>query len=152
MDAFAYYHSTPFAAFGFAHIARAPPMIRHYYQDLFRPGVLKIGHYYGGSSCSSTLLLSQRDDEDISPHIGYTSSAQPRIAIIGGGIAGVTAANALSRNFAAKNISPKIVVFEGDEKGSNNMVNFQNHEHPTWVAGESLLRYTFPTSVIHTHY
>lgn len=138
MDAFAYCHSTPFAAFGFAHVARPPPMIRHYYPDLCRPGVLKIG--YGGSS--STLLVSQKDGEDTSPHIGYTSPAQPRIAIIGGGIAGVTAANALSRTFAANNISPKIVVFEGDEKGSNNMVNFQNHEHPTWVAGESTPIYT----------
>src|SRR6056300_510361 len=82
MDAFAYHHySTPFAAFGFVHIARPPPMIRHYYQDLCRPGVLKIGY----SDSSSTLLMSQKD-EDISPHIGYTSPAQPRIAIIGGGI------------------------------------------------------------------
>lgn len=143
MDAFAHHRSTPFAV-GFAHIARPPPMIRHYYQDLFRPGVLKV--WYGGSS--STLLMSQKD-EDISPHIGYTSSAQPRIAIIGGGIAGVTAANALSRHFAANSISPKMVVFEGDEKGSNNMVNFQNHEHPTWVAGESAHRSSFPISVIH---
>jgi len=146
MDAFAYHHSAHFPVFGFAHIARPPPMIRHYYQDLCRPGVLKIG--YGGRT--STPLMSQKD-KDISAHIGYnTSPAQPRIAIIGGGIAGVTAANALGRTFAA--LSPKIVVFEGDEKGSNNMVNFQNHEHPTWVAGESILRYTFPISVIHTHY
>lgn len=60
----------------------------------------------------------------------------PRIAIIGGGIAGVTAADALSKKFSAENIPVNIVVFEGDERGSNNKVDFLNHEQPTWMAGK----------------
>ena len=131
-----------FAAFGFAPVIRPPPMICHYYRDLCSPGkltsnptaphLLKIGH---GSSSSSNLFMSNK--ADFEPQIGYTSHAPPRIAIIGGGIAGVTAANALSKKFSANNIPANITIFEGDEKGSNNNVNFLNHEHPSWVAGKS---------------
>ncbi|KAL9190634.1 hypothetical protein ACHAXT_000340 [Thalassiosira profunda] len=67
-----------------------------------------------------------------------TSNRQPRIAIVGGGIAGVTAANALGKKFADQAdrdaISPKIVVFEGDVKGGHRRVNFGNCEQPTWIA------------------
>ncbi|KAL7548421.1 hypothetical protein ACHAWF_011709 [Thalassiosira exigua] len=56
---------------------------------------------------------------------------EPRIAIIGGGIAGVTAANALGKKFAPTNA--KIVVFEGCAESSR-CVNFGNCEQPAWIA------------------
>mmetsp|Transcript_16380 Transcript_16380/g.34275 ORF Transcript_16380/g.34275 Transcript_16380/m.34275 type:complete len:669 (-) Transcript_16380:97-2103(-) len=56
----------------------------------------------------------------------------PRIAIIGGGIAGVTAAKAIANR--ANEIPSKIVVFEGDSEGGHRDVNFDAREQPVWVA------------------
>ena len=61
----------------------------------------------------------------------------PRIAIIGGGIAGVTAANALGKKkFGNDDLHAKIVVFEGDGEGGHKCANFEVREQPTWIAGE----------------
>lgn len=57
----------------------------------------------------------------------------PRIAVIGGGIAGVTAAKAIANR--ATEIPAKIVVFEGDSEGGHRDVNFDAREQPVWVAG-----------------
>ena len=69
---------------------------------------------------------------------GETQQQQhPRIAIIGGGIAGVTAANALSKKFASDNIiDASIVIFEGDVEGGDRCVDFGKGEQPTWTAGK----------------
>ncbi len=61
----------------------------------------------------------------------------PRIAIIGGGIAGVTAAQAIANR--SNEIQAKIVVFEGDSEGGHRDVNFGAQEQPAWVAGKFTL-------------
>lgn len=104
-------------------------MRRHYYQDLLSK-----------QPCSSSLFAVNRIDIksseshliDTLPHGDLTS--QPRIAIVGGGIAGVTAANALSKKLSSNNITAKIVIFEGDEYGSKNEVNFTNQQQPSWIS------------------
>ena len=65
---------------------------------------------------------------------------KPRIAIVGGGIAGVTAANALGNKFKTidtngnNSLSIDIVVFEGCVE-CGHCVNFAKSEQPTWIAG-----------------
>lgn len=123
-----------FAAFGFAPLIRPPPMMCHYYRDLLSEPL--------GSSTNLFAVNKIHDKSETDefmetiPHYDFTS--KPRIAIVGGGIAGVTAANALSKKLSANNVSAKIVVFEGDEYGGANEVDFSNHQQPSWVAGESM--------------
>ena len=71
-----------------------------------------------------TIILQQQQQQ------------KPRIAIIGGGIAGVTAANALGKKFGNDDLHAKIVVFEGDVEGGHKCANFEGREQPTWIAGE----------------
>jgi hypothetical protein len=139
-----------FAAFGFAPVFRPPPLMCHYYRDLLSPSEkwaanlsappLFDSKLDSGSSSSSTLFAAKKvtdkseADFEAIPHVGFTTP--PRIAIIGGGIAGVTAANALSKKLSSNNVAAKIVIFEGDERGSNNKVDFANHENPSWQAGK----------------
>mmetsp|Transcript_20951 Transcript_20951/g.31618 ORF Transcript_20951/g.31618 Transcript_20951/m.31618 type:complete len:360 (+) Transcript_20951:83-1162(+) len=118
-----------FAAFGIAPLIRPPPMICHYYRDLLsKPS----------SSGSAFFAVNKINDKSAAdfietiPHVDLTS--QPRIAIVGGGIAGVTAANALCKKLSSNNVTAKIVIFEGDEYGSNNEVDFSNHQQPSWLA------------------
>ena len=139
---YAYHHShtlhqpgfwqSCFAAFGFVPLIRPPPIIRHYYSDLLsKPGI-------SSSTLFAVHKIHDKSSEthviDTIPHVDLTS--QPRIAIVGGGIAGVTAANALSKKLSSNNIPAKIVIFEGDEYGSTNEVNFTNHQQPSWLAGK----------------
>lgn len=130
-------------------------MMCRYYRDLFSPQGKWTDNISGpplfdtklGSSYSSSALFAANKATDKSgadfieamPHVGFAS--QPRIAIIGGGIAGVTAANALSKKLSSNNMAAKIVVFEGDERGSNNKVDFANHEHPSWPAGKLFIHH-----------
>jgi len=59
-----------------------------------------------------------------------------RIGIIGGGIAGVTAGNALSNILADDDsINAKIIVFEGQEEALS-PINLNECEQPQWNAGE----------------
>jgi len=104
-------------------------MICHYYRDLLsKPS----------SSGSAFFAVNKINDKSAAdfietiPHVDLTS--QPRIAIVGGGIAGVTAANALCKKLSSNNVTAKIVIFEGDEYGSNNEVDFSNHQQPSWLA------------------
>ena len=65
-----------------------------------------------------------------------------RIGIIGGGIAGVTAANALSKILTDDDsMNAKIVVFEGQEEALSS-INLNECEQPQWTAGEHInIRY-----------
>jgi hypothetical protein len=132
-----------FAAFGFAPVIRPPPMMCHYYRDLLSPSGnwdinLSVPPLFDTQLGSSSALLAAKKVNDKSeadfPCVGFTKP--PRIAIIGGGIAGVTAANALSKKLSSNNVAAKIVIFEGDDRGSNNRVDFSNHENPSWQAGK----------------
>jgi len=62
-----------------------------------------------------------------------------RIGIIGGGIAGVTAANALSNIFANDHdsMNAKIIVFEGHEEALS-PIDLNECEQPQWTAGEHI--------------
>ena len=62
-----------------------------------------------------------------------------RIGIIGGGLAGVTAANALSNIFADddSSMNAKIVVFEGQEEALS-PINLNDCQQPQWTAGEQI--------------
>jgi len=127
-----------FAAFGIAPLIRPPPMICHYYRDLLsKPS----------SSGSAFFAVNKINDKSAAdfietiPHADLTSHSQPRIAIVGGGIAGVTAANALCKKLSSNNVTAKIVIFEGDKYGSNNEVDFSNHQQPSWLAGKSVHHY-----------
>ena len=83
---------------------------------------------------SDVITINDKKDEETS-----LQKQLPRIAIIGGGISGVTAANALGKKFATSDdaLDANIVVFEGDVEGGHRCVNFGNCEQPTWIAGET---------------
>lgn len=84
-----------------------------------------------GISSSELDEMNNTNEADTS----VTDLYQKRIAIIGGGIAGVTAANALGKKLSNTRFDAKIVVFEGDESGHKG-VNFGEYEQPTWIAGK----------------
>jgi NADPH-dependent 2,4-dienoyl-CoA reductase/sulfur reductase-like enzyme len=65
----------------------------------------------------------------------------PRIAIIGGGIAGVTAASSLVKRLDSENKSAKIVLFEEDNEGGQRSVSFGDCQQPIWTAGECYYLY-----------
>jgi 6-phosphogluconolactonase/glucosamine-6-phosphate isomerase/deaminase len=115
-------------------------MICHYYRDL-------LSKSKPSSSVSTVFAVNKINDKsaadfiETTPHADLTSHSQPRIAIVGGGIAGVTAANALCKKLSSNNVTAKIVIFEGDEYGSNNEVDFSNHQQPSWLAGKSVHHY-----------
>ncbi len=112
-------------------------MMCHYYRDLLSEprgigtDLFAVNKIHGKSS--------ELDFMETIPH--YDINSKPRIAIVGGGIAGVTAANALSKKLSSNNISAKIVVFEGDEYGGTSEVDFSNHQQPSWLAGESMYHF-----------
>jgi len=61
-----------------------------------------------------------------------------RIGIIGGGIAGVTAANSLSNILTDDDsMNAKIVVFEGQEEALS-PINLDECQQPQWTAGEQI--------------
>ncbi|KAL3786415.1 hypothetical protein HJC23_002972 [Cyclotella cryptica] len=64
----------------------------------------------------------------------------PRIAIIGGGIAGVTAASAIAKHLQKEQnrneLSAKIVLFEADIEGGQRSVPFESCQQPIWTAGD----------------
>lgn len=122
-----------FAAFGFAPLIRPPPMMYHYYRDLLSDPRGRSTNLFAVNKIHDK---SETEFMEPIPHQDFTS--KPRIAIVGGGIAGVTAANALSKKLSSNNISAKIVVFEEDEYGGTNEVDFSNHQQPSWLAGESM--------------
>lgn len=87
---------------------------------------------FGSMSGTSSTSSTSKKTEEVTQH-----QQHPRIAIIGGGIAGVTAANALCKKFASDStINAKIVVFEGDVEGGDRFVDFGKSEQPTWTAGK----------------
>ena len=106
--------------------------------QLYRTSLFGSSTTSSGSTTKETTTQLQKEQQTTIPRI--------RIAIIGGGIAGVTAANALSKKFASSSsynddensnsIDAKIVVFEGDIEGGNRCVDFDKSEQPVWTAGE----------------
>ena len=91
---------------------------------------------FGVTTSESSIESNSRTSTNNKEEETSSQKQQPRIAIIGGGIAGVTAANALGKKFATTDdntVNAKIVVFEGDVPRP---VNFGNYEQPTWIAGE----------------
>ena len=90
---------------------------------------------------STSLFDSSRNNIDISS-FAYTNpqieKQTTRIGIIGGGIAGVTAANALSKILTDdSSMNAKIVVFEGQEEALS-PINLNDCQQPQWTAGEQI--------------
>jgi len=104
-------------------------MMYHYYRDLLSDPRGRSTNLFAVNKIHDK---SETEFMEPIPHHDFTS--KPRIAIVGGGIAGVTAANALSKKLSSNNISAKIVVFEEDEHGGTNEVDFSNHQQPSWLA------------------
>ena len=157
-----------FAAFGAAPAIRPPPMTLHCSMFSTVANVKKAGTIWPSLGRECFSLTSARKARQVSfpPycqsrflfsfHHGdgelevegrkiteqFDGGAKPRIAIIGGGIAGVTAANAIAkqfrREFPGSESFAKIVVFEGDGIGGHRSVNFDTCEQPVWLAGESI--------------
>ena len=103
--------------------------VRRFYASLHNSNAFYSSSLFGSSSnnidtSSATHSNPQMDKQTT------------RIGIIGGGIAGVTAANALSNIFANDDsINAKIVVFEGQEEALS-PINLNECEQPQWTAGE----------------
>ncbi len=110
-------------------------MMCHYYHDLLSEPRRISSNLFAVNKINDKSEFETQFMETIPD---YDLTLKPRIAIVGGGIAGVTAANALSKKLSSNNIAAKIVIFEGDEYGGTNEVNFSNHQQPSWVAGESI--------------
>lgn len=97
-------------------------------------GTSLFGSMSGTTSTSTTSGSTSKKTEEVTQQQQHQ---HPRIAIIGGGIAGVTAANALGKKFESDNtIDASIVVFEGDVEGGDRCVDFGKSEQPTWTAGK----------------
>lgn len=60
----------------------------------------------------------------------------PRIAIIGGGIAGVTVASALVSRLQDENRKTQVILFEQDSEGGQRNVAFDDCQQPVWTAGK----------------
>ena len=111
--------------------------VRRFYASLHNSNAFYSSSLFGSSSnnidtSSATHSNPQMDKQTT------------RIGIIGGGIAGVTAANALSNIFANDDsINAKIVVFEGQEEALS-PINLNECEQPQWTAGEQI---TYDTSL-----
>lgn len=144
-------------------IIRPPPMTSHYYSNMLSPGRQYFATFLSPHTIVPKNIPTVRSHTSLpaafashTPSLfgvssskgntecnakamkeNHPSQKQPRIAIIGGGIAGVTAANALGKKFENDaQWNPKIVVFEADGEGGHRCVNFENCEQPTWIAGE----------------
>ena len=93
----------------------------------------------GTTATSSTALDSSAKGEDESD-VPNKGPPPPRIAVIGGGIAGVTAARSIAKELATSSKSTikkaDIVVYEGDANGGPLKEPFaiQRKAQPTWGA------------------
>eukprot|EP00970_Alexandrium_tamarense_P004984 scaffold808_cov196-Alexandrium_tamarense.AAC.121 len=109
-----------FASFQTVHTAptiRPNFAVQHYHQQQLRYN--SVLNLFGEKSEGEELEAFEYDERT------------PRIAVIGGGIAGVTVANALSKSISREH---KIVVFEGDNEGGHRSVNFNEYQQPVWLA------------------
>jgi hypothetical protein len=148
------------AAFTSASLIAPPPMSSHMFH---RTKANSIGTMFSTFDCSenhkylsplSHLFFMNKflnkGTEKIETNVDVLSRVTaPRIAIIGGGIAGVTAADAIVKrlNKEQKNnaMEANIVIFESDSKGGQRSVTFDSCQQPVWTAGESMLGSTIDT-------
>lgn len=132
------------AAFTSASLIRPPPMTSHMFDRASNVGTLFSTAF--DNDAGQTKLTSPRfmffnkfleNGAESVTTIGARDHVNvPRIAIIGGGIAGVTAASALVKGLDKENKSAKIVLFEQDIEGGQRSVDFGDCQQPIWSAGE----------------
>lgn len=146
-----------FAAFTSASLIRPPPMTSHLFDRATNVGTL-FSTTFDVDPNSQTKLASSpflffnkfmdRPTETENEIAISDKVDSPRIAIIGGGIAGVTAASSLVKRLDKENQAAKIVLFEQDSEGGQRSVAFGDCQQPVWTAGEwpyDLLMYCFYT-------
>lgn len=131
------------AAFTSASLIRPPPMTSHMFHR-----TNAIGTLFSTFDCDVNLTNKSApslfffNKKVVDKRLGVTKVNEvvsdeniARIAIIGGGIAGVTAAAALAKRLDVENKSAKIVLFEQDTEGGQRSVAFGRCQQPVWTAG-----------------
>ena len=136
------------AAFASASLIRPPPMA--FSMNKF-DYANHVGTLFSIFDCSASFAHppSSRYDSFLNRSIKKQAQSQhsetttlldkeftPRIAVIGGGIAGVTAASALAKRLEKEHTPFQLVLFEQDTEGGQREVNFGNFQQPVWTAGE----------------
>ena len=135
------------AAFASASLFHPPPMIFHMktIDCASHVGTLFSVFHCNGSferplsskllSFSNSFIEKQMKSQSNEP-TSLVKQFTPRIAVIGGGIAGVTAASALAKRLERENTPFKLVLFEQDIEGGQREVKFGEFQQPIWTAGE----------------
>ena len=131
------------AVFTSASLIRPPPMTLHMFDHTSRVGTLFSTFDHSASQTYASnkglffgkFMNSHTDGAATVTKTRVDGVSSPRIAIIGGGIAGVTAASAIAKHLGKENKSAKIVLFEQDNEGAQRNVAFDECKQPIWTAG-----------------
>lgn len=129
------------AAFTSVSLVHPPPMTSHMFDHTSRVGTL-FSTFDNQTYESNTGLFFSKFMNSHSDRAAKIIRTEvngvypPRIAIIGGGIAGVTAASALAKHLGNENKPAKIVLFEQDSEGAQRNVAFDECKQPIWTAGQ----------------
>ena len=106
--------------------------VRRFYASLHNSNVLYSTTLFGSSS-------NNIDTSSVTHATSQMDKQTTRIGIIGGGIAGVTAADALSNILTDdESINAKIVIFEGQEEALSPINSNKCQQQPQWTAGEQI--------------